>query len=74
MGVPQLRKAFAGGDIDVAFGLLGDNERAWADAEAELTGFGAPSRLQRGGCKARRSLGRTIPQWQPTARTPLTAF
>ncbi|GAA1392617.1 decaprenylphospho-beta-D-erythro-pentofuranosid-2 -ulose 2-reductase [Pseudonocardia kongjuensis] len=31
-----VRKAFAGGDIDVAivaFGLLGDNERAWTDVE-----------------------------------------
>jgi decaprenylphospho-beta-D-erythro-pentofuranosid-2-ulose 2-reductase len=30
-----VRKAFAGGDVDVAvvaFGLLGDNERAWTDA------------------------------------------
>ena len=32
-----VRKAFAGGDIDVAvvaFGLLGDNEQAWTDVDA----------------------------------------
>ncbi len=34
-----VRKAFAGGDIDVAvvaFGVLGDQERAWTDAETAL--------------------------------------
>jgi decaprenylphospho-beta-D-erythro-pentofuranosid-2-ulose 2-reductase len=34
-----LRTAFAGGDVDVAvvaFGLLGDNERAWTDAETAV--------------------------------------
>jgi decaprenylphospho-beta-D-erythro-pentofuranosid-2-ulose 2-reductase len=34
-----VRKAFAGGDIDVAivaFGLLGDNEQAWTDVDAAV--------------------------------------
>ncbi len=34
-----VRKAFAGGDVDVAvvaFGLLGDNERAWTDVDAAV--------------------------------------
>ncbi|HVL84650.1 MAG TPA: decaprenylphospho-beta-D-erythro-pentofuranosid-2-ulose 2-reductase [Pseudonocardia sp.] len=34
-----VRKAFAGGDVDVAlvaFGLLGDNERAWQDVDAAV--------------------------------------
>ncbi|NMI01557.1 decaprenylphospho-beta-D-erythro-pentofuranosid-2-ulose 2-reductase [Pseudonocardia acidicola] len=34
-----VHKAFAGGDIDVAvvaFGLLGDNERAWTDVDAAV--------------------------------------
>ena len=34
-----VRKAFTGGDIDVAivaFGLLGDNERAWTDVDAAV--------------------------------------
>jgi decaprenylphospho-beta-D-erythro-pentofuranosid-2-ulose 2-reductase len=34
-----IRKAFAGGDIDVsvvAFGLLGDAEKAWTDVEAAV--------------------------------------
>jgi decaprenylphospho-beta-D-erythro-pentofuranosid-2-ulose 2-reductase len=34
-----VRKAFAGGDVDVAvvaFGLLGDNERAWTDVDTAV--------------------------------------
>jgi decaprenylphospho-beta-D-erythro-pentofuranosid-2-ulose 2-reductase len=34
-----VRKAFAGGDVDVAvvaFGVLGDNERAWTDVDAAV--------------------------------------
>ena len=34
-----VRKAFSGGDVDVAlvaFGLLGDNERAWQDVDAAV--------------------------------------
>jgi decaprenylphospho-beta-D-erythro-pentofuranosid-2-ulose 2-reductase len=37
--VDVVRKAFAGGDIDVAvvaFGLLGDNERAWTDVDTAV--------------------------------------
>ena len=35
----MIRKAFAGGDVDVAivaFGLLGDAEKAWTDVDAAV--------------------------------------